>query len=731
MEKDIIEAPFPAAGIKKSKPIDIIRFLKRYTVMIIVLGNFIFALIVPFAFLAIKPFYKVTCSIEINPVTQTIIGKDQENSILQQYSDYIKTQASRLRNHELLKSAIEILTPEDHNALFPPNIPIETAISILNSKLYIKPVSNTHLIELGIQGNSKEGLAPILNNIMLTYKKTMDTEQRNQNENRLQFLESERDALIKAIEKKINILRSIAKKTFTSEFSEAFNFFYKKAEQLQDANVKIALQLMDVESGYKQKLMEKDKISKLSMDSQVEEVVASDWGLDSTQSWTYQQLQDMRTMLDGLSKNSQDRIYIEQRMDAMRQYEKKMTDEVRQLAKKTVYGKRNYELEINLLQEQSRYDALKKASSDLSIKLETAKNEAAINSELMITGRQIQAELAHMRELLFKYESRINELGVQSKAPSRISIATTAYPPFTPAGNNAKKLLMVCLVFPYGLMGALFFGIEFLDNRITSPLNITHALGAPSTWPVARAGSDTPFDKITKNHPESLAAKALRSLAIRIYKDHRVNGSKIFLFNSVDEGSGNSDILLNVAHQLGELVPNVLIIEGVTSKPVLKDRLNAPDEYPDIGELLLQKQPSENILYVDEELRAKVIFAPEICCTYGGYDITKIFGDVIEDVARSFDLILIDSSPVMKNDFTEYLSVFTDVLVLIIHGNRTLYRDLRRVVELYIRHEMPAIIPVLNWGGSIRGAAPGIVSAILGRYENNFFIRYALKILNR
>ena len=44
-------------GTKKNKPVDIIRFIKRYAVLIIVLGNFLFTLMVPFVFQAIKPFY--------------------------------------------------------------------------------------------------------------------------------------------------------------------------------------------------------------------------------------------------------------------------------------------------------------------------------------------------------------------------------------------------------------------------------------------------------------------------------------------------------------------------------------------------------------------------------------------------------------------------------------------------------------------------------------------------
>ncbi|WP_035238084.1 GumC family protein [Desulfobacter vibrioformis] len=717
-------------GTKKNKPVDIIRFIKRYTVFIIVMGNFLFTLMVPFVLLAIKPFYKVSAFIQIDPVIQTIIGKDQENSILQQYTDYSRTQAARLRNRETLKAAIERLTPEERDILFFPNASTDTAAILLDTRLYIKPISSTHLIELGLQGNNMLGLASIVNHIMTIYKEEADNTQKKQNDNRLAFLRSERDTLLSEIDNKINLLREVSRQTFTSEFSEAYNVFYKKVEQLQSANVRMALQLIDVESSYRQRIQEKKEIETLPMDSQVEEVVAGDWGLDSTQSWTYQQLQEMRTKLDGLSEGNSDRLYIEKRMEAMREYEKKMTDEVRKIAEQTVYGKRNYTLNLRMIEEQSRYDSLKSAGKKLSQSLAAAKQEAALNSERMITGEQLQAELTHMRGLLFKYESRINELVVQSNAPSRISIATPAYPPSSPAGNNAKKLFMVCIVLPYGMVFTFCFLLEYLDNRITSPQNITHALGSPSTWPISKVEckEESPFHELTLTDTESVSSKALRSLAIRIFKDHRANGSRIFLFSGVNEGNGTTDVLLNVAQLLGELLPRVLIIEGVSpKKTALKSRLNAPKDSPTIARATQLIESSINpekwlaeldkIIFHDGLRGIHALFASQ---TMEVHDNPQTFEKILKTVNNAYDLIIVDSSPVMQNELTEYLSIFADVLVLVIQGNRTLYRELRRVAELFIRQEIPAIIPVLNWGGT----------GTLGMFERRFnhsFLEYVLK----
>ncbi|MFK5951472.1 MAG: hypothetical protein QM498_00325 [Desulfobacterium sp.] len=698
-------------GTKKNKPLDTFKFLKKYTVPIIVLGNFIFTLLIPFALMAIKPYYIASSKLQIDPVVLTIIGKGQGTSILQQYSDYSRTQATRLRSHDVLKEAIERLIPEHRDALFFPGAPLKRCILMLHKRLSVKTIRRTHLIELELQSGRRTGLAQVLNNVMESYKDIMDSHQKQQNQNRIQYLQSERDHLRENIDDKIITLKDIARKTHTSEFSEMYNFYYKRAEQLQQAKVKIDLMLMDVETAYNQKLQEKEKISKLDMESFVEEVVANDWGLDSTQSWTYQRLQELRTKLDGLSDNSSDRAYIEERMKAMSQYEKKMTDEVRKLAHMTVYGKRDYELTTNLIKEQSRYDALRDAAKDISTQLEEAMEEAAVNSERLINGEQTQAELRHMRELLFKYESRINELGVQSNAPSRISFALRAQKPMSPAGNNAKKLVMICLVVPFGFIGFICLVLEFLDNRITNPMNITHALGHPSTWPISRAMPHVPFSRVTLETPASVTSKALRSLALRIYKENQTNDAHVFLFNGVNDRSGTSEIVLNVGNLLGQIHPNILIIEAVTANPAMRKLLNISPSQPGIAEMLNGEADFNECIYTDEERNVDILPASG---NEKFHNSTLIYGMIISMAKKNYDIVLMDSSPVMQNAFTEYLIAFSDVLLLVIQGNRSTYTDLRRTAELFIQQQVPAIIPVLNWGG-----AP-YVGKFEKRIENSF-----------
>ena len=684
-------------GTKKSKPIDIVRFLTRNFITIIVVGNFGFTLLAPFALLAIKPFYKASARLKIEPVVQSILGNSEETSILKQYADFIYTQTNQMRDVTLLKKAVKMLTPEQKNALFPKGLSDRNCAEMLAQRLYIQPVSRTYLIDIALQGDTPEGLSAILNNIMDVYKKEVDERKRAQNDNRLEYLRSERDTLSRQIVEKQTKLRELAKLTNTSSFNEQFNFYFKVAEQLQKAYVGLYLQMVDAEHLYGQRLKEKSKISKLPMEPQVEKMVANDWGLDSTQSWTYQKMQEMRSSLDGLTQENLERKYTEERMKSMRKYEIDMTEEVRKLARKVIYGERDYELDKKLIEAKAKYDSIKTSMEDISLRLETAKSEAGDNSERLIVGEQIQAEVGQMRKLLFGYEKRINDLVVQANVASRISISVKARHPKSQSGSNTKKLFMVCLVLPFGLITFILFVMEFMDNRITKPKNIVSALGYPSTWPISRAPEGVAFSRVTLDAPESVTSKALRSLALRLHRDSTRNDTKMFLFNGVDIQSGTTEIILNTAHHLGQMLPSVLVIEATSAHPTLRKLLNAPTDQPGFSEVLTGKATFEEAIYTDFERNVNFIFSSEPAYAL---ESSLVFQSVLKEARNNFDLILIDSTQIMKSDFTEYLGMHSDVVIMVIQGDRTLYRSVREIAQLFIRLEVPAMASVLNWGGA-------------------------------
>lgn len=228
----------PLPGSKATKPFDIIGFVLRYGVVIVVLGIFILTMLVPLVLKVKRPNFEVHSMLKIDPVIPSLITKSEEPSIAGFYHDFVRTQAARINEYEVLTETLESLTPEHREALFPGDLSIEQSAGILKRMITIYPVSRTHLVKLSIQGPRKEGLAPVLNALMTTYLNKMELELEQKDTRRLSYLIEKKQKLNDDIQQKEGQLKEIATQILSSTFNESFNSWQPRVEALQKSYVR-------------------------------------------------------------------------------------------------------------------------------------------------------------------------------------------------------------------------------------------------------------------------------------------------------------------------------------------------------------------------------------------------------------------------------------------------------------------------------------------------------------
>jgi uncharacterized protein involved in exopolysaccharide biosynthesis/Mrp family chromosome partitioning ATPase len=711
---------------RSKKPLDIFGFVYRYGMIIFIAGLFILAMLVPVVLKMARPNYEVRASLKIDPVVASLITKSEDFSITAFYHDYVRTQARRIKEFTILTMAIEGLSEKDKNAIFPGNLPVKDCVSILQGMVTVTPVAGTHLVELSVQGPNREGLAPMLNAIIDGYLKKMEEELENKNERRLRYLTQEQEKLVGTIQTKEEELQTFATSVLSSSFSEDFNIWQKQAVNLQEAYVHSFSQRVEAENAFNFEKKKTEQLAKLSLNPLIDEAVMDNRAIDFTSSWTYQQLQVMRATIDGVTKNNEDRKRVEERMEAMREYEKKQRRETKDTVQAIAYGKRDLELNRELIKKENSFHEAQKNEEAMAMALDAAKSNSGKNSSALLHSKSLEIELSHARDLLFRIDNRIQELEAESRAPLRVTVESRAMVPETPAGSNIKKLLIFCVAGSFGGVGGLFLLLEFFDNRLRTPKDITEALGHPPSWPISRGPKGSSFLHLLSDWRSSTAAKAIRSLATRLYREYEDHAGRIFLFTAVDEKSGTTEILLNTAHALTHHVARVLVIDGNLRREDLFEKMNIPLSHPGIEDLLAGTKALEDCLYHDPQRDIDIIFSHTLS---PDRVMARKLSDFLLEVKSRYDVICVDSCPVMASDFTEYLAVRADVVVVISQGDSALYKDLRRTTELFIRLGVPALAPVLNWGGekrklwfdvyldAVSGACYGMACAIAAKFS--------------
>jgi succinoglycan biosynthesis transport protein ExoP len=680
----------PLPGSRASKPFDIIGFGLRYGVIIVTLGLFVLTMLVPFVLKIKKPNFEVHAMLKIDPVIPSLITKSEDPSITGFYHDFVRTQAARISEFDVIAGAFKALTLQQRAALLPVHLTVEESVAILQKIISISPVSRTHLVKLSIQGPKKEALAPMLNALMATYLKKIQIEFEKKDLRRLSYLTSKKDSLKRDIQHKEQQLQEIAATVLSSSFAEDFNLWQKRVMELQKSYIHFYGDRIEAENDYRFEKKTAEELKQLPLAALVDEGVMTDRAIGFTSTWTYQQLQELRGSIDGVTQDNFDRQLVEQRMEAMRDYEKTLREETRNTIDSIVYGKRDIELQQSLIKKHNRYQEALASEQQIMEALSEAEDASGSNSSALLHGASLKTDLDHARDLLFRIDTRIHELEAEARAPLRVTIESLAKEPKNPAGSNIKKLLMACVALSFGSVGGAFLLIEFFDNRIRSSKAIIQALGHPPTWPISAAPSGVAFNSVLSTAPTSATSKALRSLATRIYREHEERQAQIFLFTAVDSCSGTTEITHNTAQALAYKSSQVLVVDATVQQWDTAEGEIGQEDCED---------PCDPLKAIQHDHERGVDYLVSFMPLKPDRFTARTLNRLLKEARKHYNFICIDSAPVLQSDLTEHLAANSDVGILIIQGDSSEFRAVKQSAEILVRLDIPALAPVLNWGG--------------------------------
>ena len=693
----VIREPLPYG--KPSKPLDLLGFAKRYGLFILVIGSFLFTITVPIVLLISKPNYAVKALMRVDPVMPSLITSSEDPQIINYYQDYARTQAQRMMSFDVLKKTVEKLTLEEKASIFPKGMPIDNCATLLSFNIKTNPLIGTHLIEITASSLKKEGLAPLVNKFMAVFLEKVRKNLEMRDNERLVFLRNKKQNLITEVSTIENKLILLTKDINTATFSENFNLAGKKTEGLQKLHLQAFSDHIASQTQFDEKVKLTPQLKSLSLEPMVDEMVMKDNSLNMTSTWTYQQQQQLRSSTDGLTKNNPDRIYIEDRMNAMRQYEKKQKNELTKNAHKILYGIRDYGLNKDLLTVKNDLERTKTAEEKIKEELKIS-TEASIKTSVGIhMGESLEAELKHKRELLDHIDTRIQELEVEGKAPLHLSIESFARKPDSAEGSNVQKLFLIFFSISFLGVGGVFFAYDYLDDRIRRSKDIQQALGYAPACIIPKSTTDIPFHQLISSAVENDAVKAIRSFAVRMNCEKTETNASIVLFTGVDGSTGCSSIALNTAQALATLSPKVLLIECNFSEPALSKLVGLTSEPSGLSDFLCATEPWNNYIVNSPGYNISFMYAGN---SIVGSITQHRLQELLMLAKNEYDYICIDCAPILQSDLTEHVALYADIIVLISVGESTHFKDLRRAAELLVNLKVPAIAPLLNWGGPKR-----------------------------
>jgi capsular exopolysaccharide synthesis family protein len=291
---------------------------------------------------------------------------------------------------------------------------------------------------------------------------------------------------------------------------------------------------------------------------------------------------------------------------------------------------------------------------------------------------QVEAEAKQrLYESFLRRQHEINQqLDIQQPDAQ---IIAPALPPTKPSFPRKALFLSSSLLISMILGACTVVAVELLSRGFKSIEDIEQTLQAPLLGVVPRLGRvarlRTRPETYPLLHPNSIYSESIRSLRTSLRLLATTPGPHNVLFASALPNEGKTAIALSFARMAARAGQRVIFIDCDLRRPRLHKALGCNG--PGLTDYLERGVPPEDIIHIDEASGLNVI-------TCGGG--TNRPAELLEQpalrellamLACSFDLIVLDSPPVLSVADTRLLAQLADDTVYVVEWDRTSRKEAR------------------------------------------------------
>jgi succinoglycan biosynthesis transport protein ExoP len=292
--------------------------------------------------------------------------------------------------------------------------------------------------------------------------------------------------------------------------------------------------------------------------------------------------------------------------------------------------------------------------NDKSIQLEALERDATVNRNLL--------------EAVLSRAKQASGTAEVMQAGARLLSAAT--PPDRP--SFPPKTLVVLLGSMLALLvGAAVVLLREAGNRTFLRQEQVEALtGLPVLTMVPRVRRRTVAQNVLR-HPVSPYSEAVRRLFVGIELSKQEASPKRLLFSSATPAEGKSVMVASLARQLAVSGKRVIVVDGDWRRPrmhqLMRCRLG-----PGLGELLDERDTVLNDCVCRDALSGADLIPAGNWASGASHLLTSPrMAELLDLLAKSYDIVLVDTPPVLATADALVLSRMTDKVVYVVRWGRT------------------------------------------------------------
>ena len=365
---------------------------------------------------------------------------------------------------------------------------------------------------------------------------------------------------------------------------------------------------------------------------------------------------------------------------------------------------------------QSAYQSALRNENYLRQSVENQRAEVAQMSSDTILYNSLKIEVENKRKLLNSLVERQTETQVSSNLEkfkaSNISIIDRGEVPRRPVSPNKRMNFLFALLV--GLSGGIGLAIllDQLDNTVKGNEDIEKMFGLSTLGAIPLVSSDgikkgktngyysgyrqaygnknnlmegtmpeiNGIELVNHYYPQMSVAEDYRTVRTSILLSHADNPPKVLVFTSAMAQEGKTTTVANVAVSFAQLEKRVLIIDADLRKPRLHKVFDM-DNSTGLSGFLAGKHFIRNAIQKTSINNIWLFPSGLIPPNPAELLNSKKMNEMIEVVRKGYDVVLIDTPPILVVSDAVLVSTYADSTILVVKSGKTTYKMLEKATD--------------------------------------------------
>lgn len=321
---------------------------------------------------------------------------------------------------------------------------------------------------------------------------------------------------------------------------------------------------------------------------------------------------------------------------------------------------------------KQQYDAAVASEASLKQQVAELKGSSLAEQDQLVQYRLLEREADTNRTVYEGLLQRFKELNASAGiSASNIAIIDPAIPPIRPSSPNLLRNLLVALVVSLGSAAVFIYLRTQLDDSVKVPEDVEGKLQMPLLGVIPLA-QDSDLD-VAMEDPKSPVSEGYNSLRSALLYSTAKGLPRTMLVTSSQPSEGKSTTSVAIARGIARLGRSVVLVDLDLRRPALHRAipyLKAENSCGVSSILTTQSTVDEALRDTDIE-QLKVITSGPIPPSPTELLSSHRMTQLLDELSERFDLVLLDSPPVLGLADAPLMAALVDGVVIVIQSDRS------------------------------------------------------------